>query len=197
MEAFPCSSLTLELVAVFMSRASPADGPSEVCCTTAGSTRACRRDRLVERTHGRRPWGAGCLLGCADGRSRQRLRSVMRLILDTHAYFWWRADPARLSPVSAEAKRDRSNHVFISSATVWERSIKAQTKGWDSARILLLDLERHPRAHRGIIRHLSCQPRLVGNPRFAVKSQSLHENRSRFTKSATHPPPETSWHARS
>ena len=30
----------------------------------------------------------------------------MRLILDTHAYFWWRADPARLSPASASAIRD-------------------------------------------------------------------------------------------
>jgi len=70
----------------------------------------------------------------------------MRLILDTHAYFWWRADPARLSPASADAVRDRSNHVFISAATVWELSIKAHTKGWESARILLLDMEEHLRA---------------------------------------------------
>ena len=36
--------------------------------------------------------------------------------------------------------------MFISAATVWELSIKAHTKGWESARILLLDMEEHLRA---------------------------------------------------
>ncbi len=70
----------------------------------------------------------------------------MRVLLDTHAYFWWRADPARLSPAATTAIRDRRNIVCVSAATVWELSIKAHTKGWESARVLLLDMEEHLRA---------------------------------------------------
>ena len=70
----------------------------------------------------------------------------MRLLLDTHAYFWWRADPSRLSTLATEAIRDRANVVYVSAATVWELSIKAHTKGWEAARVLLLDIEEHLRA---------------------------------------------------
>lgn len=67
----------------------------------------------------------------------------MLVLLDTHAYFWWRADPARLSPLAAAAIGSRANTVFVSAASIWELSIKAHTKGWESARILLLDIEAH------------------------------------------------------
>lgn len=70
----------------------------------------------------------------------------MRLLLDTHAYFWWRADPSRLSTLATEAIRDRTNVVYVSAATVWELSIKAHAKGWEAARVLLLDIEEHLRA---------------------------------------------------
>lgn len=70
----------------------------------------------------------------------------MRVLLDTHAYFWWRADPDRLSPSATRAIRDRANVVCVSAATVWELSIKAHTKGWEAARVLLLDMEEHLRA---------------------------------------------------
>lgn len=70
----------------------------------------------------------------------------MRLLLDTHAYFWWRADPTRLSTLASDAIRDRANVVYVSAATVWELSIKAHARGWEAARILLLDIEDHVRA---------------------------------------------------
>lgn len=69
----------------------------------------------------------------------------MRVLLDTHAYFWWRADPSRLSPSALDAIRDRANVVHVSAATVWELSIKAHAKGWEAARVLLLDIEDHLR----------------------------------------------------
>ena len=65
----------------------------------------------------------------------------MHLLLDTHAYFWWRADRARLSAVAAGAISDRQTPVHVSAAPVWELSIKAHAKGWEGARLLLLDLE--------------------------------------------------------
>lgn len=69
----------------------------------------------------------------------------MQLLLDTHAYFWWRADPSRLSTATQTAIRSRANTVFVSAATVWELSIKAHTKGWEAARVVLLDVEDHLR----------------------------------------------------
>lgn len=69
----------------------------------------------------------------------------MRLLLDTHAYFWWRADPSRLSTLASDAIRDRANVLYVSAATVWELSIKAHAKGWEAARVLLLDIEDHVR----------------------------------------------------
>ncbi len=69
----------------------------------------------------------------------------MRVLLDTHAYFWWRADPSRLSPAARDAIRDRATVVYVSAATVWELSIKAHVKGWEAARVLLLDIEDHMR----------------------------------------------------
>lgn len=70
----------------------------------------------------------------------------MRLLLDTQAYFWWRADPSRLSTLASEAIRDRANVVYVSAASVWELSIKSHAKGWEAARVVLLDLEDHLRA---------------------------------------------------
>lgn len=69
----------------------------------------------------------------------------MRLLLDTRAYFWWRAHPSSLSPVAAESIRDRANIILVSAATVWELSIKARTTGWEATRVLLLDIEDHLR----------------------------------------------------
>jgi PIN domain nuclease of toxin-antitoxin system len=67
------------------------------------------------------------------------------MLLDTHAYFWWRAEPSRLSPAARDAIRDRATVVYVSAATVWELSIKAHVKGWEAARVLLLDIEDHMR----------------------------------------------------
>lgn len=70
----------------------------------------------------------------------------MRVLLDTHAYFWWRAEPSRLSEAARNAIRDRATVVYVSAATVWELSIKAHVRGWEAARVLLLDIEDHLRA---------------------------------------------------
>ncbi|HEX6861669.1 MAG TPA: type II toxin-antitoxin system VapC family toxin [Thermoanaerobaculia bacterium] len=46
-----------------------------------------------------------------------------RLLLDTHVFLWWRAEPARLS----SAVRDRiatAELVFVSAASAWEAGIK-------------------------------------------------------------------------
>jgi PIN domain nuclease of toxin-antitoxin system len=48
----------------------------------------------------------------------------LRLLLDTHAFLWWRADDARL-PRSARAAIAEAIVVFVSAASAWEAAIKA------------------------------------------------------------------------
>ena len=48
----------------------------------------------------------------------------MRLLLDTHIYLWWLQDHPKL-PRSAKAKIIAASEVYISSASIWEASIKA------------------------------------------------------------------------
>ena len=48
----------------------------------------------------------------------------MKLLLDTHAFLWWRADDRRLPKPAREAIADASV-VFVSAATAWEAAIKA------------------------------------------------------------------------
>lgn len=48
----------------------------------------------------------------------------MRLLLDTHIYLWWVGDHPSLSQ-AARAKIASASDVFVSSASIWEASIKA------------------------------------------------------------------------
>ncbi len=66
----------------------------------------------------------------------------MQLLLDTHTYYWWRADRKRLSTKARAAIENRNHTVSVSAATVWELAIKAHAKGWEEARVLLLDAEK-------------------------------------------------------
>ena len=67
---------------------------------------------------------------------------LVRLLLDTHAYVWWRANRGKLSTRARRAIEDRDNIILLSTASVWELSIKSHTKGWEQGRVLLLDVER-------------------------------------------------------
>jgi len=48
----------------------------------------------------------------------------MRLLLDTHVYLWWLQDHPKLSK-AARAKIVDASEVYVSSASIWEASIKA------------------------------------------------------------------------
>ena len=45
-------------------------------------------------------------------------------LLDTHALLWWLDDPSLLSAKAQEAIRDPDHRVLISTAAIWEMSIK-------------------------------------------------------------------------
>lgn len=46
-----------------------------------------------------------------------------KLLLDTHAFLWWRTDDARL-PRAARSAISDADVVFVSAATAWEAAIK-------------------------------------------------------------------------
>jgi PIN domain nuclease of toxin-antitoxin system len=48
----------------------------------------------------------------------------MRLLLDTHVYLWWLQDHPKLSP-NARDQIVSAAEVYVSSASIWEASIKA------------------------------------------------------------------------
>ena len=48
----------------------------------------------------------------------------MRILLDTHVYLWWLQDHPNLSD-TARSRIISASQVYISSASIWEASIKA------------------------------------------------------------------------
>lgn len=47
-----------------------------------------------------------------------------RLLLDTHVFVWWRAEPSRLSS-EVRSRIATADIVFVSAASAWEAGIKA------------------------------------------------------------------------
>ena len=48
----------------------------------------------------------------------------MNYLLDTHALLWWLTEPQKLSIKAQEIIRNRNNLIYVSSASIWEMSIK-------------------------------------------------------------------------
>ena len=57
----------------------------------------------------------------------------MTLLIDTQAFIWFDADPARLSARAAQVLADPNNVVLLSVASVWEMVIKANSESSRSA----------------------------------------------------------------
>lgn len=60
----------------------------------------------------------------------------MRLLLDTHAAFWWLNDPARLRADAVTAIEDPANDAILSAASIWEAGLKQATGKLDLPRPL-------------------------------------------------------------
>lgn len=65
----------------------------------------------------------------------------VKLLLDTHAFVWAVADPARLSKAASEAIRSSGNDVFPSSAVAWELATKHRIGRFPEAKPIIDDLE--------------------------------------------------------
>jgi PIN domain nuclease of toxin-antitoxin system len=54
----------------------------------------------------------------------------MRVLVDTHAYFWWATNDPKLSRVAREVIADGDNSIFISAVLTWELATKARFGKW-------------------------------------------------------------------
>jgi len=64
----------------------------------------------------------------------------LRLLLDTHTFFWWISGSSRLSLPARQAIADDDNDVLISAASAWEIATKYRLGKLPSARELALDI---------------------------------------------------------
>ena len=66
----------------------------------------------------------------------------MKLLLDTHALFWWVVEQDKLPQRVFAAIEDDGNEVFVSIATAWEIAIKVGQGKWPEAAGLINSFER-------------------------------------------------------
>lgn len=52
------------------------------------------------------------------------MRANMQYLLDTHIILWWFTTPEKIKPKAQKIIRDKSNMIFLSSASFWEMAIK-------------------------------------------------------------------------
>ena len=64
----------------------------------------------------------------------------MRLLLDTHAFFWWLSGSSRLSLPARQAIADEDNEVMVSAASAWEIATKHRLGKLPDAEALALDI---------------------------------------------------------
>jgi PIN domain nuclease of toxin-antitoxin system len=65
----------------------------------------------------------------------------VKLLADTHVLVWLTMDPGRLTPAALAATTDRANQLLVSTASVWEMSIKHRLGKLPQAAPLVEDLD--------------------------------------------------------
>jgi PIN domain nuclease of toxin-antitoxin system len=65
---------------------------------------------------------------------------MARILLDSHALFWFIDGNTRLSLVAREVIQDAGNVVYVSAVTAWEISSKFRLGKWPQAQALANDL---------------------------------------------------------
>ncbi len=52
------------------------------------------------------------------------MKNKMNYLLDTHVMLWWLTTPEKIKTKARDIIQDRSNQIFVSSASFWEMAIK-------------------------------------------------------------------------
>lgn len=64
----------------------------------------------------------------------------MRILLDTHAYFWWETNHQNLSARARDSIAAADNQVLVSAVTAWELATKARFVKWPEAADVAADI---------------------------------------------------------
>lgn len=75
----------------------------------------------------------------------------MKVLLDSHVFFWWTADSPKLSRTAWATIDDDLTEVFISSVVAWEITNKVRSGKWPEARPLA-------EAFFGTVKHYGFEP---------------------------------------
>ncbi len=57
----------------------------------------------------------------------------MRVLVDTHAFFWWVLDKPELSSRARSIFTDEDNQILVSAVVAWELATKARLGKWPEA----------------------------------------------------------------
>lgn len=66
----------------------------------------------------------------------------MRILVDTHAFFWWLTLDRRLSATVLEALEDKANEVLVSAVIAWEMATKIRLGKWPGGETVADDLDK-------------------------------------------------------
>ena len=58
----------------------------------------------------------------------------MKLVLDSHVFFWWSVNHPKLSRTARVAIEDPENEVYASAVVAWEMATKVRLGKWHEAR---------------------------------------------------------------
>lgn len=67
-------------------------------------------------------------------------KETMRVLVDTHAFYWWVVDSPRLSGRAREVLTEQDNDVFISAVVAWELATKSRVGRWPEAIPIVTDI---------------------------------------------------------
>jgi PIN domain nuclease of toxin-antitoxin system len=64
----------------------------------------------------------------------------MRVLLDTHTYFWWETNNPKLSAAARQSIAAADAEVLVSAVTAWELATKARFGKWPEAAEVAADI---------------------------------------------------------
>lgn len=64
----------------------------------------------------------------------------MKVLVDTHVFFWWVMDKPNLSDRARALLVEEENEVFVSAVVAWELATKARLDRWPEALALATDI---------------------------------------------------------
>jgi PIN domain nuclease of toxin-antitoxin system len=65
----------------------------------------------------------------------------MKILLDSHTFFWWTIDHPKLSHGAHAATEDPDNEVFVSAVAAWEMATKVRLGKWNDAKPIVASFD--------------------------------------------------------